>query len=106
MDPIAVSTTKPARKQVNNAMADRRMLLLRRKIHNDQAAYMATITVAGLRMMIAICGMVGNQVRSHPKFTVTASRPSTLRRPYAVDCQNVRRPAGPPNQMPTPRGSR
>src|SRR5579872_5787917 len=99
MEPIAVKTTKPARKQVNNAMADMRRLPVRRSTHNDHAEYMATITVAGFRMMMAICGMVGNQVRSHPKLTVTASRARTLVKPNAAACQNVRFPAGPPNQM-------
>ena len=78
MEPIAVKTTKPARKQVNKATADIRMLPVRRNTHSDQAENIATITVAGLRIMIAICGIVGNQVRSQPKLTVTASSASTL----------------------------
>ena len=45
---------------------------------SDQAENIATITVAGLRMMMAICGIVGNHVRSQPKLTVTASSASTL----------------------------
>ena len=55
---------------MNSAIAPARVELYLLIMKSDHAANIATMSVPGFKRMMISCGIPGNQLRSHPRFTV------------------------------------